>query len=528
MFLAALTVTFFPPQRSDPGLEEKVKSYLMHEPPEAAMRLSEPQRAHNKRILSGFVADPGFHGLHEDLRSFVLGRLKEIEQYEAYWVRLLAAMAPGDTRTLEDLEQVEQGLRGELALPSAAWAETTAGRLREKWLADGRAIRDAERGFLKRYEDFTRRGRELLLKDSFGGNWRADTNALFAEGTDPPPPSLAQPLPDSPALDLPRGEPVPARVPFEFERVYHSRREWDNTRQRLTHLRDLADALGLTAGPERPESVLVLPEPGPGVDSAALPSARWTALLRGFDRVSDDYREWQLENFWDPGRSALDLQLRHSFEAGARHVKGLLRARLGPNAEQKDTPEAWKELAAALGDPGSAFPDWGRLLHLLARLRNPKAPNPVAELFAFLNQTRFELDLQGFDVRNPSMEGATPTGPLVVTQSRGDTVVATKRFKRSDSGSTTNYAFVPETDGKLTYQPGDRLRVELPMRAGDEQFSLVWESGNSKTFQFDRLEGEPRRVKPDGGSVAATNVKLTPRPGSKIPELPVLFPELRR
>ena len=75
-------------------------------------------------------------------------------------------------------------------------------------------------------------------------------------------------------MDQPRGEAATYRVPTEFDEVYHARRYWEDTRDRVTHLRDLADALGATTAPDRPPAVLVLPEPD-GVDSAALPGARW-------------------------------------------------------------------------------------------------------------------------------------------------------------------------------------------------------------------------------------------------------------
>src|SRR6185503_8456966 len=109
-----------------------------------------------------------------------------------------------------------------------------------------------------------------------------------------------------------------------------------------TSLRDLADALGLTAGMSRPDAVLVLPEPGPGVDSATLPSSRMAALLRTFVGVSPDFREWDVRNFPDPARTLLSDRLDRSFRTGVRHVQALLRSRLG--TDPKDTPDAWRAL----------------------------------------------------------------------------------------------------------------------------------------------------------------------------------------
>lgn len=535
LFLGALTVSLFPPQRADPELADKVMAYQRHEP-EAAARLADSQIAANKRTLSSFQDDPGFGALPEDLRGFVLQRLKEIDDYETYRNRLMTGMAPGDTRTLEDLEQVERRLNGEFALPpDYGWGGTGAAQMRDKWLADARAIRAAEGQFQKRYGDFTRRGTVLTLSPTFGGNWRADVNALAAESADPSPAALAQPLPGSPTINQPRGQAVPSRVPFEFERVYLSRKDWDTTRNRLAHLRDLADALGLTAGPDRPDAVLALPDLGPGVDSATLPGARWTKLLRTYNRESDDYREWQLRNFPDPGRSVLAERLERSFKTGTRHVHALIRGKLGPDIEQKDTPENWRALADTLGDPASPFPEWGRLLHLLARLQNPAAPNPVSELVAFLRQPKFELDLHGFELVIPldvSLDRVVPSGPFVLSLTPRVGSAVSRQFKQVGAGrregSAMRYLFEADGDRKLTYHPGDELRAELVLRAGNQEYKLVWESGNSRTFQFDHLLREPRLVKPGGSSEPATGVRLIPSTDSVLPRMPVLFPELKR
>ena len=143
-------------------------------------------------------------------------------------------------------------------------------------------------------------------------------------------------------------------------------------------MRDLADALALTEGPDRPDPALVLPEPGRGVNSSTLPGTRLFAL-RSIPTTNDDFREWELSNFPDPGRSRLAERLDRAFQTGTRHVESLLAARIGENT---DTPDGWRKVADALIDP--AFADWGRLLHLMLRLRNPSATNPVADLAAFL------------------------------------------------------------------------------------------------------------------------------------------------
>jgi hypothetical protein len=430
---------------------------------------------------------------------------------------------------------VEQSLHAELALPTGyTWEETPAGLLREKWLADVRAIREAEVAFLDRYRDYVRRGIALTLTSAFGGNWRADVNGLFATATRPPA-TLSDPLPGSPVVASPRGEVVLNRVPYEFDRVYEARKDWETTHDRLTHLRDFADALGLTAGSDRPEPVLVLPEPGPGINSVSLPSVRWTALLRNFNSSSDDFDEWNLHEFPDPGRSILAARLDQCFRTGVRHVQALILARLGRDVIQKDTPESWRMFASVLTDSTTPFPEWGRLLHLYVRLRDPSAPNPILELAAFLRTPQFEVNLHGFDLVIPvdlSLEKVHPTGSLLIAAARKGSSTITKRFKQGGDGvregSTTTFKLTAEGDGKLIYTPGDMLRAELPVRSGTQDLKLVWEAVGSQTYPFDLFAREPRLVKASGTSEPAVGVKLTPTPSSGWPRIPVLFPELKR
>ncbi len=534
LLLGSIGVALFQPPQPDTHLIDRVIAYQRQESP-AAVRLADPNLARNKQTLSDLHDDPGFFALRDDLKEFIDSRLKEIEDYEQYRNKLAAAIAPSDTRTLEDLAKVEQSLHGELSLPTGyTWEETPAGLLREKWLADVRAIREAESSFLDRYRDYVRRGIALTLTPAFGGNWRADVNGLVAEATRPPA-ALSDPLPGSPAVASPRGEAVLNRVPYEFDRVYEARKDWETTHDRLTHLRDLADALGLTAGPDRPEPVLVLPEPGPGINSVSLPSARWTALLRNFNSTSDDFHEWNLRDFLDPGRSILAARLDQCFRTGVRHVQALILARLGPDVTQKDTPESWRMFANVLTDSTTPFPEWGRLLHLYVRLRDPSAPNPILELAAFLRTPQFEVNLHGFDLVIPvdlSLDKVHPAGPLsVATTSRGSSTT-TKRFKQVGEGvregSITTYKLTAEGDRKITYIPGDTLRAELPVRSGNQDLKLVWVAVGSQTYPFDLFAREPRLVKASGVSEPAVGVKLAPTPSSGWPHIPVLFPELKR
>jgi hypothetical protein len=515
------TVAFFPPRTDGPALAERVRDYMTHESP-AAVRLAEGTIDRNKQTLLRFRADSSYPDLNPELRAFVESRVKEIEDYRAYREKLASAPAPASARTLPELAAICRALETDLALPPQyAWGETAAAELLGKWRADCAAIEKAVGMLVKEYGRYDSAGTALMLRRVFDADWLNDLSRLV-EQVDRPPVPLDEPLPDSPQVPDPRGLRVTFRVPYEFDEVYHARRYLEQTRDRVLNLRDLADALGATTAPNRPPPVLVLPEPD-AADPAALPGARWAALLRAYPRQSEGYPEWEVRNFPDPARSDLAARLQKSFATGTRHVQKLMRV--------QDTKEGWKAVAAALNEP--VYRDWGRLLHLLARLQDPTAPDPVSELAKFLTDldTRaFELDLRALELTVPldltvGLDRIEPAGPLVVTIARGQESRAAVRFTASKGetrGTATVYRFTPEGNGKLAYFAGDDFRAELPVRAGTQELKLIWDTGGSNTFRFDRLNREPRLVKSTGGTEPATGVRLAVTSGS-VPKLPVLM-----
>lgn len=533
LLLGSVGVVLFQPPTINDQLANRVLAYQLREQP-AAIRLAEPYLLQNKRILTSLEDDLAFYLLPSGHKDFVEGRLKEINDYEHYRDQLDNLTPPGETRTLEELAKVEHTLRGELALPSGyEWEETPAGVLRDKYVNDIQAIRETEAAFLQHFQDLIRRGIALTLTTSFAGNWRSDVGGLLNDASQPPA-KLAEQLKDSKALSVKNGDAVLNRVPYEFERVYQVRRDWEATEERLARLRDLADALGLTSGPNCPDPLLVLPEPNPGLDSTILPAARWNALLKRYPYLTDNASAWNLQNFPDPGRTILVERLDRCFKTGIRLVQSLILARLGPDWKQHDTPDDWRKLATTLTDTTTPFPDWGRLLHLYAKFRNPSAANPVLELAAFLRTPSFELNLRGFDLVIPvdlGLEKVMPNGPLTLTTTRKGEPASTKRFKVADegvrSGSITTYRLTVDGDGKFTYLPGEGMRLELPVRSGTQEFKIVWEAQGTQSYQFELFDHEPRLVK-NTGSEPAVGVKLTPSSESILAHIPVLFPELRR
>ena len=535
LFLGLATVALFPPHPTGPALADKVRLYLTSEPP-AAVRLADGDIERNRNTLLRFKGDGDYPALEADLRAFVESRLKEIGDYEAYRGRLADATAPAAARSLPDLAKVRDVLLTALALPPEyAWGETAAAELRRKWLADADAIEAAEKAMVETYRGYDRDGTALMLRRSLDAGWQSDLAALVATADRPPAP-LTDPLPGSFAVNQPRGEVVTYRVPSEFDEVYHARRYWEQTRDRLWHLWDAATALGATGAPD---AVLVLPEPN-GTNTAALPAERLRQLdafaARQWDerakvvggdpkRPTEGYPEWAVSNFPDPARTDLAARLQKSFATGTRHVHALMKV--------QDTRDGWKALAATLEEP--AYQDWGRLFHLLARLQDPTAPNPLAELKAFLSDLdtkTFDLDLRGFELTIPldltaGLERVEPAAPLVVTLTHGQDKPVTLTFavgKGERRDGATVYRLTPDAGSKMAYSAGDDLRAEMPVKAGTQALALQWETGAWSTFRFDRLAREPRLTKATGGTEPATGVKLVPTAGSVVPKFPVLMP----
>lgn len=521
MLTGLAVVALFPPHPTGPDLAERVREYLAAEPP-AAERLSEARIESNRATLAVLKSDRGFRDLDPELRQFVESRLKEIADYKEYRRKLLSATAPARTRNLTELGASRDALTNDLALPPEyAWAETAAGELRRKWLADCKAIEGAEQKLVRQYREYDSAAAALMLRRSLDAAWLADIDALTARADRPPFP-LTQTLDGSYSVPQPRGEVVTFRVPYEFDEVYGARRYWEQSRDKVAHLRDFADALGATAAPDRPPAVLVIPEPD-GADSAALAAARLASLRRTYPRPSEGYTEWHVNDFPDPARSDLANRLKWSFDAGVRHVRKLLKP--------DDTALGWKGVAQRLDEP--ALRDWGQLLHLLARLQEQTAPNPVTELTEFLanlDSKSFDIDVPAFDLVVPleltvGFERVVPKGVFTITLSHAQEPPVTVRYAVS-AGATrdkaTVYRLTREGNAKLAYRAGDDLRAEVPVEAGKQALRLVWEGG-SNTFRFDSLSREPRLTRAAGGTDAAPGVRLVPSAGSAFPKLPVLI-----
>jgi hypothetical protein len=521
-------------------LTERVRAYVASEPP-PAVYLSERNFARNRRELLAFRESLGFARLSEELQTFVEDRLREFDAYKEYRDRFKPPrLGPAEIQTLEQAAKLDADLQGELAPPAEyakRWDETEAARLWQKWRTDLGLVRDAEAALHDWYSRLIQRGNTLLLTESvpdFG--WRAQVGALFRDAEEPPF-GPDQEVEKSPAVPVLRGRKLTYAPAFESARMEQARQDWQAARDRLRHLRDLTDAIGLTTGPGSREAVLDLPEPLPGLTgSKELAAARLAGLRSAYPPPaypSDEYPEWAVANFPDPVRKAVEVRLRSIFDTGVRHVRRLI----GRAAPTPEAAEGWRQVAdTLLQDP--ALKAWGRLLGLFRRWLDPTAAaDPVAELADFLRRDRFELNLKAIQVAIPDDllgQRATPAGRLVVTHTPSGGQPVEYAYRQEGEGKrdrpVTTYTFVPDGhSGTIQYRPGDGLTATLPLRAGGEEYRLVWQSGRSAVYQIDRLAQAPRleRVGPVPAPEPAAGVRLTVSPPGGLPAVPVLFPDLR-
>ena len=204
-----------------------------------------------------------------------------------------------------------------------------------------------------------------------------------------------------PALG-PRDKPVTFGATYWFEQSSLARDQWQSARDRLSDLRTLADVLALTP----------LDATRPLHGTLSIPATTTTPPAERIDRLGKslgpDYqpaRRWALDRFDEPTRGLLISRVEESRENAERAVRAELRTKRDAlTTPGKPEVQRWRELGIAV-EADSRFRAWGQLLHLLARLREPTAPDPVSELTAFLKRDQFELNLSGYELRIPPAIG---------------------------------------------------------------------------------------------------------------------------
>ena len=485
VLLAGLGLFAFAPP-SDP-LAERVRAYQRREGP-PAVRLADRALPAVRKELAAIQASPGFDRLSDDLQAFVRTRLREADAYADYRKQFLPPrLGPAEVRSQQQIDALEADLAGPLKVPEEfadEWADTEAGKLAAKWPGDLWLLGLAERALHDWYRDHCRRADLLLLTDTPPDpGWRAKVGQLLAEVPFRSPADVMEASATAPG---PRGKQLTYGAAFALDRVAAARRDWDETAARLTALRDVSDAVELTAlgGP------LLFPDPLP---------KDWAA--RALPVLPPDDR-WRVDRFPDPVRGVVAGRLMVAFDAGVRGIRRFL----PPTAD------------AVLADP--ELRAWGELLQRIAGWAGRPAVDPVQELATFLRRDRFEIDLRDVRVTIPDDlldPPPTPAGPLTLTHTPAGgspvTIALAPTGQPTRDRPNTTYRFAGSAP--LTVRPGDVLTATLPLRSGAESRELVWPPG-SGPFAFMRLARTPRL-----GDAEAAGVTLA-APGLSAP---VLLPD---
>jgi hypothetical protein len=510
---AALVGLFaFSPTADEDRLGRRVRLYQEREGP-PAVRLAQLHFDRNRKELESIREDHSFAELSENERAFVEARLREYAAYHDYQTQFLPPRpGPAEVRRKAELEQLDAELSTILVPPpefAAVWADTEAVKLWNKWKADANLVRTAEGALHEWYRGLVRRGTTLLLAPGIDYRWRQEANALLAAAEQPPFDPVAT-IPGSEKLPVPRGAAVRYAVAFDFDRVDQARGDWNDTKGRVTAMRDLGDALGLTAGPNTPPAVLIFPDPTADLTASARLGAEVLAKLPA--------AEWFVSRFPDPMRTTFQNKLRQSQEAGARHVHAVLRAKLGTESR-----EAWAAAAKWFDEPDAKA--WGQLLGRIASWGEFDAGDPVAEAVAFLKKDSFALDFTNLELTIPNDlrdRRLVPNGPLAVRHKGAEYAFRVVGEPTTTAAASVFRLAADGHDGKLTYRPGDELSAALALKAGDRSFRLDWSYSGSTVYQFDALAREPT-LRPDAATAVAeraAGVRLT---AAGLPRLPLVL-----
>lgn len=505
-------------------------------PPE--VRLADRNFARNRQRFADLRADPHFAALPADIRQWADDRAREFEVYAEYRKRFQPPQfSPAEVRMATELAKVTADLTTILLPPkeyAAAWANTEAVRLRDKWATDRDLLITAEGQTHDWFRSLIARASVLMGVTVPDASWRAKVSALLDDARSPrvalPDGAVralnpADPIPGSPAVPVRRGEPLTYAAAFAFERSDLARQDWEFVAQKLGDLRDLTEAL---AGP------LDLPEPtGDPTASLKLGSERWQQIRDRFPRAASGAANWAAGNFPDPVRQEVARRSRTAAETALRHVRRLIVAEL-----KADTPAEWPRLADGLL-VRPQMEDWSRLVRVLLKCADfdrPMAAHPVADLAAFVKKTSFEWNPSAVELFLPTAlltDVYAPDGKFAVTIMPAQGAARVTRFgpaavvERTPRGILYRFS-VERGTAPLVYRPGETLTAELPVKAGTAAYKLKWTLGGTATYQFDRLTREPE-LEPVGGGVPipATGVRLIWTPAKEAVTVPELLPEVK-
>jgi hypothetical protein len=517
-------------------LQDSIAGFRSDEGQTTSQRLrgSPEQLARRAGVLRELKNDPSFGQLPQEQQDYVNDRLKELQEYEAYYRQLLAARPPTGARNLGELQDIDEALRTTLVPPREDWGETDAARLRDEQLKDVQALRagvkEVEDWYLQMKEEGDALWTLSRRQPGSGGAsvdwraWQADVRKLL-ERADAPRFRETDRL-----RGLPSG-PTWGQTVLRFEPVVEARTGWERTRQRLERLLNLSAALGLGVLPDRPP-VLVISE------GAALSPAdyrtRVAELKKAYPKYEEEFRltglpEAALPDVRQAARANYDNLLK---PAQALVLRRLQQAGTGDG----ETPARWQDVQRWLQAGPEELADWRVLATVLRRLHDPDAsePDPVAELATFLGRDRFELQLRRFSVRIPRDLGLRPQGNLTIEHTDG----GKKELSLEPFGEPqynpdtrqTTYTFRLSEGGALVYRPGEGITARLVVRkdGAAEPWALSWVRGRSQLYGFEHLSRgaflHPSDRGPEASDKYDEGLRLIGGAETRIPAVPDLLP----
>lgn len=530
------------------ALTGRVTRYQQLEGP-PAVRLAEANFERNRREVTALRESPVFDKLSPDLQALLVNRDREYAAYAEYRERFQPPQfAPADVRTAADVARLTEEIDGSLTPPSEfqqAWADTELVRLREKWRSDLSLLLVAEEQVHTWYRGQISRASELMLAnvptELTPARWRSEVQDVLSQR---PPFAEAEKVPGSITISGRRGEPLTYATVYQLERSANARRDWDAAATKLTDLRDVADALGLTVNPEyapapgEPTAVLDLPPPRDPADSLALATARFALLRKRFPTAMGGTAHWAAANFSGPLREEIGRRLRLSAADGVEHVRRLLLV----NAEDLDPVRVpnlsrWAAPNGILLKP--ELQDWGRLLRLLLRWADPTRADadPVTELAEFVKKERFEWLITRLDVALPNalrVRVLKPAGDLTITITDAAGKARVYAYSNGPSPevipSASIHRFRPREGSRpVVYLPREGFTAELPLTDGESTFVLKWTDARTSAYQFEKLSREPTIEGTGPGAVQqrASGVRVRPAPESPGFAVPELLPDVK-
>ncbi len=464
-------------------------------PPE--VRLAEEHFERNRRELTSVQQASAFEQIPPNLQLYVEQELRQFAEYERYRRRFDSPQfSPADIRTASERAELEANLESELAPPSEFahdWEQTEAVRVWSKWRTDLRLLADAEREVNSWYTSQLARLTELQLADVPSdhwtpGRWRAAVSEAVSRQPPHPP---ERPLAGSPALPVPRGDPLTWAAAYRFERSVATAEDWRQAAIRLADVRDLADAVGFTPHPVDPEGVLDLPTPGDAKQPLSLAVDRLARLRERYPRAVEGRAAWKLTGIPGSLRDVLGKRLKAAAANGVDTVRQLIAADPAANGD-------WGKLAkpdGLLSKPELA--SWGQLLRLLIGWAYPERPgsDPVKELAEFVATTEFDWDVKKVVVRVPNtlrLNNPDKTGELVLRIGSGE-MARMYSFKpgapRMDAAATT-VEFTPIGE-PVRYVPGEGFTATLTLTDKEGEYTLRWQDARTPAYRFEAFLREP-------------------------------------